>query len=184
MGELTETHKIGIPDPAKHSTCDVDPLPNYLVGDEIFPLKTWLMRLYPGTLDKEQRIFNYRLSRSRRTIENAFGILSAHWMIFYTLIRAKVENVKNFALACLALTDNGSYCPSGFTDSYYDTGNLQEGKWRTLVTGNQRMLPLSRVKGSHYSNNAVEMRNSLRRFLNSEEVSVSWQGQRMGKNEK
>ena len=62
MGELIETQKIGIPEPAKHSTCDFDPLPYFLVGDEIFPLKTWLMRPYPGTLDKEQRIFNYPLS--------------------------------------------------------------------------------------------------------------------------
>ena len=139
------------------------------------------MRPYPGTLDKEQRIFNYRLSRARRTIENAFGILCARWRIFYTPIRAKVENVENFVLACLALhnylrlTDNASYCPSGFIDSYDDTGNLQEGKLRTLAVGNEGMLLLSRVKGSRYLNNAVEMRNSLRRFLNSEEGSVSWQ---------
>ena len=51
MGELFETEKIGIPQPAKHSTCDFDPLPYFFVGDEIFPLETWLMRPYPGTLD-------------------------------------------------------------------------------------------------------------------------------------
>ena len=102
-------------------------------------------------------------------------------MIFYTQIRAKVEYVENFVLACLALhnylrlTDNASYCPPGFTDSYDDTGNLQEGKWRTLAVGNEGMLPLSRVRGSRYSNDAVEMRNTLRRFLNSEEGSVSWE---------
>ena len=181
MEELIETQKIGIPQPAKHSTCDFDPLPYFFVGDEIFPLKTWLMRPYPGTLDMEQIIFNYRLSRARRTIENAFGILCARWRMFYTPIRAKVENVENFVLACLSLhnylrlTDNASYCPSGFTDSYDDTGNLQEGKWRTLAVGNEGMLPISHIKGSRYSNNAVEMRNSLRRFLNSEEGSVSWQ---------
>ena len=96
-------------------------------------------------------------------------------------IQAKVEKVQNFVLACLALqnylrlTDNASYCPSGFTESYDDTGNLQEGKWRTLAVKNEGMLPLSSVKGYRYSNNAVEMRNSLRRFLNSEERSVSWQ---------
>ena len=181
MGEPTQTQKIGIPEPDKHSTCDFDPLPYFLVGDETFPLKTWLMRPYPDTLDKEQRIFNYRLSRARRTIENAFGILCARWRIFYTPIRTKVENVENFVLACLALhnylrlTDNASYCTSGFTDSHDNTGNLQEGKWRTLAIGNEEMQPLSRVKGSRYSNNAVEMRNSLGRFLNSEEGSVSWQ---------
>ena len=96
-------------------------------------------------------------------------------------IRAKVENDENFALTCLSLhnylrlTDNASYCPSGFTDSYDDTGNLQEGKWRTLAVGNEGMLPISPVKGFRYSNNKVEMRNCLCRFLNSEERSVSWQ---------
>ena len=181
MGELTETQKTGIPEPAKHSTYDLDPLPYFLDGDEVFPLKTWLMRPYPRTLDKKQRIFNYRLSQARRTIENAFGILCACWRIFHMPIQAKVEKVQNFVLACLALqnylrlTDNASYCPSGFTESYDDTGNLQEGKWRTLAVKNEGMLPLSSVKGYRYSNNAVEMRNSLRRFLNSEEGSVSWQ---------
>ena len=139
------------------------------------------MRPYPGTLDMKQSIFNYRLSRAWITIENAFGILCACWRIFYTPIHAKVENVENFVLACLSLhnylrlTDNASYCPSGFTDSYDDTGNLQEGKWRKLAVGNGGMLPISHVKGFRYSNNAVEMRNSLRLFLKSEDGSISWQ---------
>ena len=34
----------------------------FLVGDEIFPLKTWLMRPYRATLSFAQKIFNYRLS--------------------------------------------------------------------------------------------------------------------------
>ena len=57
-------------------------LPYILVGDEIFPLKTWLMRPYPRTLSLAQKVFSYRLSRERRTIENAFGILAARWRIF------------------------------------------------------------------------------------------------------
>ena len=45
--------------------------PNYfLVGDEIFPLKAWRLRPYPGNLTDSQKVFNYRLSRSRRSIEN------------------------------------------------------------------------------------------------------------------
>lgn len=139
------------------------------------------MRPYPGNLDKEQRIFNYRLSRARRTIENAFGILSARWRIFYTPIRAKVENVENYVLACMSLhnylrlTDNASYCPLGFADSYDATGNLQKGKWRGFETRNEGLVPINRVKGSRYSTEAVEMRNALREFVNSEEGSVNWQ---------
>ena len=181
MKEVFETQNMGIPEASKYMTCDFEPLPYFLVGDEIFPLKTWLMRPYPGTLDKEQRIFNYRLSRARRTIENAFGILCARWRIFYTPIRGKVENVENYVLACLTfhnylrLTDTASYCPFGFIDSYDSTGNLKEGEWRGLATRSEGMLPINRVKGSRYSNDAVEMRNSLRRFVNSENGSVEWQ---------
>ena len=50
------------------------PLSYCFVGDEAFPLKTWLLRPYPGReLTDRRRIYNYRLSRARRTIENAFG---------------------------------------------------------------------------------------------------------------
>ena len=37
--------------------------PNFIVGDEAFPLKSYIMRPYPGQyLDHQKRVFNYRLS--------------------------------------------------------------------------------------------------------------------------
>lgn len=53
------------------------------IGDEAFPLKTYLMRPIPGrSLDnQQQKVYNYRVSRARRTIENAFGILVARWRV-------------------------------------------------------------------------------------------------------
>jgi len=59
------------------------PLPYVIVGDEAFPLSKYLLRPYSGRgdLNKEQKIYNYRLSRTRRMIESSFGILCSQWRI-------------------------------------------------------------------------------------------------------
>ncbi|CAN8002625.1 unnamed protein product [Ixodes pacificus] len=72
----------GIPPPANVGSAG--PIPYLMVGDEAFPLKPFLMRPYPGRgnePDREEYLkmatFNYRLSRARRLIENAFGIMAS-----------------------------------------------------------------------------------------------------------
>jgi len=116
--------------------------PYYLVGDEIFALKPYLMRPYPGQrssiLPIEQAIFNYRLCRARRTIEQTFGILVARWRIFRTPIKAVPENTVKYVMAAVTLhnylqqTDNSVYCPAGFTETEIN-GNFKEGEWRRIV---------------------------------------------------
>ena len=81
MGEMMGNDKLGIPAPSKLRSCNFDSLLYFFVGEEIFSLKTWLMRPLPGKLDENQRIFNYKLSRACLTIENTFGILAARWRI-------------------------------------------------------------------------------------------------------
>ena len=104
-----------------------------IVGDYIFLLKTWLMKPYPSkNLDKCQRIYNYRLSRTRRTIENAFGILIlvAKWRIFRRAIRADVTLVEKIqqATICLhnylCLTENANYTSARFVDCEDSSGNI------------------------------------------------------------
>lgn len=74
-------------------------LPCFFVGDEAFPLSTRLMRPYPGrNLTDQQQIFNYRLSRARRCIENAFGILSSRWRVFRRPINAMPKQVEKIVL--------------------------------------------------------------------------------------
>ena len=69
-------------------------IPYLIVGDDIFPLKTWLMKPMAGkNLSQEWKVYNHRLSRCRHTIENAFGILSARWRIFRRPIRASPVTV-------------------------------------------------------------------------------------------
>lgn len=79
-------------------------LPYFLVGDEAFPLTKYMLRPYPGkTLTPEREIYNYRLSRARRVIENTFGILASQWRIFRRPINASVETTEKIVQAAVCL---------------------------------------------------------------------------------
>lgn len=68
---------LQIPDPLT-LTKSGESVPFVLVGDEAFSLYNNLLRPFGGTLLNERKqIFNYRLSRARRYVECAFGIMAA-----------------------------------------------------------------------------------------------------------
>ena len=137
MGHRFQNGQMNLPDAEYLDGCDFDPLLFFfLIRDEIFPLRTWLMRPIPGKLRLAEQILNYRLSSARRVKENTFGILVARWRFYRTHITASVENAESYVLATLALhnylrlTDNATYTPKGFVDSKDSTGNATAGKWR------------------------------------------------------
>ncbi|XP_046839403.1 protein ALP1-like [Xenia sp. Carnegie-2017] len=84
--------QINLPTPVCLPNDTGKPMPFVLVGDEAFPLKPNLLRPYPGKqrVCNAKRIFNYRLSRARRVIENSFdricrfhssGWASVQWIL-------------------------------------------------------------------------------------------------------
>ena len=131
MGIAFENRTIDIPKP---EAVNGSTLPYVVVSDEIFPLKQWLIKPSPGkVLSNQKLIYNYRLSRCRRTIENAFGILAARWRIFRRPIRASISTVEGIIKACTCLhkylmqTENASYVPSGFVDAEDEAGCIIPG---------------------------------------------------------
>lgn len=75
LGKALGQNKLDI---LEKAALPANEVPFVIIGDEAFPLKTYLLRPYPGkNLDcNEKRIYNYRICRARIVVENAFGILS------------------------------------------------------------------------------------------------------------
>lgn len=160
-------------------------VPHFLVGDAAFPLHKNIMRPYPGAnLGKEKNIFNYRLSRARRTIENAFGILTQRWRILRRPIIANVETCQLIVQATVVLhnyikefedckpKNERKYCPSGFVDYIDEQGQVHLGLWRE---DQQHIRPITRVGANNYSRNIRENRDKLCDYFVSPEGSVPWQ---------
>lgn len=114
------------------------------------------MKPFPGkNLNEERQVYNYRLSRCKRTIENTFGIFAARWRIFRRPIRASVESVERVIKACVCLhnyliqTDNAGYAQTGLIDAEDSTGDLILGSWRSVVAGDKSALQQIHRAGSN-----------------------------------
>lgn len=79
-------------------------IPFVFVADEGLPLTNNIMRPYSGKfLSIEKRVFNYRLSRARRYVESAFGILANKWRIFHRPINVSYDFTIDIIKACCVL---------------------------------------------------------------------------------
>lgn len=79
-------------------------LPHVFIGDEAFRLTDHFMKPYPRRLlDNKKRIFNYRLSYARNTVECMFGILVSKFRIFETSISVHPEKVDFIILSAIVL---------------------------------------------------------------------------------
>ena len=53
-----------------------------MLADDAFGMSTRLLKPYPNSsLDPAQRIYNYRHSRARRSVESAFGIMTSKFRL-------------------------------------------------------------------------------------------------------
>lgn len=105
MGRRFLEGTFNIPPNRSLSDDDHDEIPCVLIGDEAFTLSTYLMRPFPyrqARYDRNKENFNYRLCRARRVVENAFGILSHKWRLFFRPLEVKVGTAKKMVkVACV-----------------------------------------------------------------------------------
>ncbi|WAQ95270.1 hypothetical protein MAR_027960 [Mya arenaria] len=75
-----------------------------MVGDDAFPLRQYMLKPYPHRhLARDERFFNYRCSRARRVVENAFGILANRFRRLLTTLEMRPSTVTKTVMACMTL---------------------------------------------------------------------------------
>ena len=85
-------------------------------------------------LNRSQRIFNYRLSRARRIIENAFGIMASRWRVLLTTMCQGSDVVRTIVETCVVLHNLMRLRFPGMQnrhlDAVDDDHNIVPGDWR------------------------------------------------------
>ncbi|XP_071496099.1 putative nuclease HARBI1 [Diadema antillarum] len=125
-------HAFPQPDPLPNDNQDV---PYFIIGDDAFSLRTYLMK--PNStrnLTHGERIFNFRLSRARRVVENAFGILLNRFQILLTTMQHHHETVRTIMEAYCILHNlmriRYPVFQNRLVDPAQPDGSLQPGAWR------------------------------------------------------
>ncbi|CAH1999972.1 unnamed protein product [Acanthoscelides obtectus] len=116
-------------------------VPYVFVADDAFALHKHILKPYGGTHENNssKRTFNYRLSRARRVVENAFGILFS----LRKPILLKEDNAALVVLSCVYLhnflrrskTSRNIYAPPGSFDIEPNTRRLKTSKWVSAKLG-------------------------------------------------
>ncbi|KAH8009983.1 hypothetical protein HPB51_023438 [Rhipicephalus microplus] len=125
---------------------------------------------------------NYRLSRARRLIENAFGIRSSRWRLLRRAFRASETTTENIIRACVVLHNfmlhesphaRLTYNPPSYVDHEDWQGSCMEGACRD-GDDDPSIFTEPTASGCHSARVAIDVREKLAEFCMNE-GQVPWQ---------
>lgn len=160
--------------------------PYVFVADDAFPLHRRIMRPFKPKAGKHlldnESIFNYRLSRARRCVENAFGLMCSKFYCLSRKVFCGPDRANLIIKTCAHLhnylidTRREQYSPAQYADYINESGILVSGQFRDhLPTDSLFSSDISQAHVGRQDESGRIVRNKIATYLNSEEGSIPWQ---------
>ena len=154
-------------------------LPYVFVADDAFPLRVDMIKPFrqADLICQHRKIYNYRVSRTRRIVENAFGIMASRFRIFHTQINLGPEKIHSVVMASCVLHNflmksvpNSNSPPDCFDREHTEDGTTVSG----FHTNNFNMESLNQRNSGNTAIDAKKVRaDFINYFVN--EGAVPWQ---------
>lgn len=174
--EMLQNNLLNIPEPSNLPHTQ-EKFPYVFLGDDAFSLGEHIMKPFSQQdLTTSNRIFNYRLSRARRVVENAFGILVTRFGVLQKAINLKPEKATTIILAScylhnfLMVKSSSSYYKTTLTVENIESGQIETGPERT-----KNLLTLLQPRSArNATSNTKQIRERYRNYF-IQEGQVPWQ---------
>jgi len=172
-----DDNSISFPAPAVLPNDTNTKIPFFFVGDDAFALKENMMKPFSRRgLSTQERIFNYRLSRCRRIVENAFGMLASRWQVNQNIMGHEPSTCRLLVTTCVILHNFLRITFPALQNRIVDTEdaghNIIPGAWRRGLN----MTDIDNVVAPNTGSlKAKKMRLYLKHYLNSPAGAVEWQ---------
>lgn len=147
-------------------------VPYVFLGDNAFALNKNFMKPFPfKNINYEQRVYNYRLSRARRVVENAFGILASRFRVLRRPLDVDLDTVDAIVMACCALHnylrkhETVYISPNNVDRENITSATFHQGDWRSTTDG---LTPLQHRNNSQRNVEAVAVRDKFKNYFTTE----------------